>query len=84
MCTIVGHRPAHISKLFLVVPLDSSIALQDSAIETTHPPISEAIPKFTERVIVQLPISQIQPVFEEIKVSRVVAGESNQIPCSYQ
>jgi hypothetical protein len=30
--------------------------------EITHPPIRAAIPKFTERVIVQLPISQIQPL----------------------
>lgn len=33
----------------------------------THPPIRAAIPKFTERVIVQLPISQIQPVIRQMK-----------------
>jgi hypothetical protein len=33
----------------------------------THPPIRAAIPKFTERVIVQLPMSQIQPVIVEKK-----------------
>lgn len=42
-------------------------------IEFTHPPISDAIPKFTERVMVQLPISQIQPIVVEMKVSRSFA-----------
>jgi hypothetical protein len=44
-------------------------------IEITHPPISDAIPKFTERVIVQLPMSQIQPFVVEMSISRYFAGE---------
>ena len=44
-------------------------------IEITHPPISEAIPKFTERVIVQLPMSQIQPIVVEMKISKHFSGE---------
>jgi hypothetical protein len=49
-------------------------------VEATHPPIKAAIPKFTERVMVQLPISQIQPVGERMEVSEHVI-EAIQFEC---
>ena len=64
---------AMITDDILCAALRASPTSIEENIEFTHPPISDAIPKFTERVMVQLPISQIQPIVIEMEISRSFA-----------
>ena len=66
---------AMITDDILCAALRASPTSIEENIEFTHPPISDAIPKFTERVIVQLPISQIQPIIVKMKISKHFSGE---------